>query len=278
MRIGIRAHDIENDSLEELAEIAHKKNVKSFHFAPKKVINEFHIKKGCLTPGFAQYVKNILQKNELNISILGSYVNLANPDDDGLREEIETFKEHIRFAKYMGESVVATETGCYNREYVYTEKNDTEEAFQRSLNSIKEIVAEAEKFGIVVGIEGSIEHVMSTPQKLKRLLDNVKSNNLQIVFDPVNLIDASNYYKMDDIIKESFQLFGDRIICVHTKDFVYKDGKLKRVSIGTGQFNYTLLLSLIKESKPFIDIILEETVNEDRDASIKFIEETYKKI
>lgn len=62
MRIGIRAHDIEHDSLEELAEIAHKKNIKSFHFAPKKVINEFHIKKGCLTPGFAQYVKIFCEK------------------------------------------------------------------------------------------------------------------------------------------------------------------------------------------------------------------------
>lgn len=278
MRIGIRAHDIEHDNLEELAEIAHKKNIKSFHFAPKKVIKEFEVKKGCLTPGLAQYIKNIMRKNELNISILGSYVNLSNPNDEELNEEIETFKEHIRFAKYMGESVVATETGCYNREYVYTEKNDTEEAFKRSLNSIKAIVEEAEKFGIVVGIEGSIEHVMSNPQKLKRLLDNVKSNNLQIVFDPVNLIDASNYDKMDEIIKESFQLFGDRIICIHTKDFIYKDGKLQRVSIGTGQFNYPLLLSLIKERKPFIDIILEETVNEDRGASIKFIEEMYKKL
>lgn len=36
MRIGIRAHDIEHDSLEELAEIANKKNIKSFHFAPKR--------------------------------------------------------------------------------------------------------------------------------------------------------------------------------------------------------------------------------------------------
>ncbi|NRY59314.1 sugar phosphate isomerase/epimerase family protein [Clostridium beijerinckii] len=278
MRIGIRAHDIKHNNLDELGKIAHEKNIKSFHFAPKKVINEFEIEKGSLTPGMAQYINRILQKHELNISILGSYINLANPDDGELNEALEIFKEHIRFAKYLGCSIVATETGCYNREYVYTEKNNTEEAFQRSLNSMKAIVEEAEKFGIVVVIEGSVEHVINTPKRLKRALDSIKSNNLQVLFDPINFIDENNYDKMDEIIKESFQLFGDRIVSIHTKDFEYKNGIFKRVPIGTGQFNYILLLSLIKYKKPYIDVIIEDSLPEYQEASIKYIEEMYKKL
>jgi len=65
---------------------------------------------------------------------------------------------------------------------------------------------------------------------------------------------------------------------IHAKDFVYEDGKVKQVSIGEGQFNYPLLLSLVKEKKPYIDIILEDTVPSDSDSSIKYLEELYLKL
>ncbi len=278
MRIGIRGHDIGRYKLDELGEIMEAKNLKSIQFVMKKIITEFEVTKGSMTPGMAEYIKKILKKHDINISILGCYINLANPDDNELNQLLDTFKEHIRFAKYLGCDIVGTETGALNREYVYTENNNTEEAFQRSLKSIRILVEEAEKFGITVGIEGVTKHVMNTPERLKRVLDNIKSNNLQVIFDPINFIDENNYDKQDDIIKNSFDLFGNRIVSIHAKDFVYKDGKVKQVSIGEGQFNYPLLLSLIKEKKPYIDIILEDTVPEDLDSSIKYIEEMYMKI
>ena len=125
MRIGIRGHDIGKYKLDELAGIMEKKNLKSIQFVMKKIITEFEVTKGSLTPGMAEHIKNTLKKHDINISLLGCYVNLANPDDKELNELLDTFKEHIRFAKYLGCSVVGTETGSLNREYVYTEKNNT---------------------------------------------------------------------------------------------------------------------------------------------------------
>jgi len=278
MRIGIRGHDIGHYKLNEIGAILAEKHLQTIQFVTEKIITEFKITKGSMTPGMAEYIKNTLNKYDINISLLGCYINLANPDDKELNELLTTFKEHIRFAKYLGCNVVGTETGALNREYVYTEKNNTEEAFQRSLKSIKILVKEAEKFAVIVGIEGVAKHVMNTPEKLKRALDSVKSNNLQVIFDPINFIDENNYDKQDEIIKKSFDLFGDRIVIIHAKDFVYENGKIKQVSIGEGQFNYPLLLSLIKEKKPYIDIILEDTVPKDLDLSIKYIEESYKKL
>lgn len=275
MRIGIRGHDIGNYRLDQIGQIMNDKKLKSVQFVAKKIISEFEVTKGSMTPGMAQYINETFQKYGINISILGCYINLANPDDKELNELLDTFKEHIRFAKYLGCNIVGTETGALNREYIYTEKNNTEEAFQRSLNSIKVLVEEAEKFGVSVGIEGVTKHVMNTPERLKRALDSVKSNNLQVIFDPINFIDESNYERQDEIIKKAFELFGEKIAMIHAKDFVYKDGKVQQVSIGKGQFNYPLLLSLVKKRKPYIDIILEDTIPEDLDSSIKYIEEVY---
>ena len=275
MRLGVRGHDVVHHNLEELVKKTNEKNLKSIHLALKKVKTGFEITDGSMTPGMAKYFKSIFNKFNIDVSILGCYINLANPDDDELNELLKKFKEHIRFARDLGCSIVGTETGALNREYVYTPENNSEEAFQRTLNSIKVIVEEAEKFGVIVAIEGVSKHVINTPERMKRVLDNINSNNLQVIFDPVNLINEKNYQDQDDLIKRSFELFGERIVAIHVKDFVYEDGEIKLASIGKGSLNYKLLLSLIKERKPYIDIIMENTTEEDLDESIKYITEIY---
>lgn len=278
MRLGVRGHDVVHHNFEELVKKANEKNLKSIHLALKKVKTGFEITDGSMTPGMAKYFKSIFNKFNIDVSILGCYINLANPDDDELNELLKKFKEHIRFARDLGCSIVGTETGALNREYVYTPKNNSEEAFQRTLNSIKVIVAEAEKFGVIVAIEGVSKHVINTPERMKRVLDTINSNNLQVIFDPVNLINEENYKNQDDLIKRSFELFGDRIVAIHVKDFLYEDGEIKLASIGKGSLNYKLLLSLIKERKPYIDVIMENTNEEDLDESIKYITEIYKNL
>lgn len=278
MRIGIRGHDVGSYSLDGLGKKLNENNIKSIQLVLKKAITEFEITKGSLTPGMAHYIKKTLENNNINVSILGCYINMAHPDEKELNELLDVFKEHIRFARDLGCSIVGTETGAPNKEYAYTPENNTEESFQTFIKSLRVIVEEAEKFGVIVGIEGVTKHIINTPERMKRVLDTVKSNNLQVIFDPINLIDESNYDSQDEIILKSFELFGDRIVIIHAKDFIYENGKIKQVDIGQGQFNYPLLLKLIKERKPYIDIILEDTTPESLEASVKYIENMYSSI
>jgi hypothetical protein len=55
------------------------------------------------------------------------------------------------------------------------------------------------------------------------MLDTVASNNLQVVFDPVNLLSLENHHEQERVIGESFDLFGDRIAIIHAKDFVVEN-------------------------------------------------------
>lgn len=195
-----------------------------------------------------------------------------------VKKLIDYFKANVRFARDLGCSLIGTETGALNEEYVDGPENHTEEAYERCLKSLKEMVAEAEKFGVMVAIEGVARHVLSTPEKVRRALDDVNSNNLQAIFDPFNFLTDDNYMKQDEIINKVFDLYGDRIVVIHAKDFVIEDGKVKQVPVGTGQFNYPLLLKILKERKPHIDIILEGTSPKDLAGSVKFIEEMYERI
>lgn len=277
MRLGIRCHDVVHNNLEDLSASIQEKNLKSVHFALKKVKTGFDINKTHITPGMAKHIRSIFDKHDISIGILGCYINLAHPDDFELNILLNKFKEYIRFARDFGCSLIGTETGALNKEYVYGPENNTEEAFLRTLNSIRLLVEEAEKFGVIVAIEGVAKHVINTPEKMKRVLDNIDSNNLQVIFDPVNYMTSDNYKDQDELIRKSFELFGDRIVAVHAKDFVCEDNEIKLAPIGKGLLNYELLISLIKEKNPYIDIFLESIKPEHVDDSIDYIGNMYKK-
>jgi len=165
------------------------------------------------------------------------------------------------------------ETGSVNADYSPHRDNHGETAFQESLASIAELVAEAEKFGVHVGIEAVTSHVVSTPAKMRRMLDAVASNNLQVVFDPVNLLTADS--RQERVFEEAFDLWGDRIVAVHAKDFVVEAGTLKFTRLGRGQLNHRLALGEAVRRKPGVSVLLEETNEQTVAECVKFIKDNY---
>jgi L-ribulose-5-phosphate 3-epimerase len=139
------------------------------------------------------------------------------------------------------------------------------------VESVRELVAEAEKFGVIVGIEGGINHPIHTPERMRRLLDSVPSNNLQVIFDPANFISLNNYQNQEAVFQEAFDLFSDRIVIMHAKDLMIEDHTIKFVPVGKGILNYHFLLKLVKDKKPYLNILLEEAKEQDIDESIAYI-------
>jgi L-ribulose-5-phosphate 3-epimerase len=275
MNLGIRGHDIENRPLDELAKEIASKGISSVQLVLKKSFNDINTDLGSLSPGFAHKIGKTFSKHDIQIAVLGCYFNLIHPDPVERRYGLERFKEHIRYARDFGCSLIATETGNVNADIIYTEENFKEEPFQEVVKGVRELVAEAEKFGTIVGIEAGVNHPIYSPKTVKRLLDLVDSNNLQVVFDPVNLLTIDNYAKQEEVFREAFELFGDRIAIFHAKDFIIEDNKLITTAVGKGLLNYDYLFPFIKAKKPFINIIMEETTEPFIDDSLNYLREKY---
>lgn len=273
MIVGVRAHDIGKMSIEELAENVSEKGFTCIQLALGKAIANMDSGLGKLNPGMATYIRDTLKNKGINVAVMGCYINPIHPDLEERRKHLERFKEHIRFARDFGCSIVGTETGSMNADFSYNPATHTDEALNILIESVKELVAEAEKFGVFVCIEGVTKHSMSTPEKMKRVIDAVDSNNLQIIFDPVNLLSEENYMEQDAIIKKSIELFGDKILILHAKDFVIEDGKMKTVPAGKGLLNYELVIKELKARKPYIQALLENATEETFVESKKFIED-----
>ncbi len=272
MQLGIRLHDIEKGTIEHRLSVAHKQGFACGHLALSKMISEYSVDNSALTPGFAMYLKRLFAKNELDIAVLGCYLNLGNPNADSIQKSTEKYMAHIRFASLLGVGVVGTETGAVNEKYATEDANFTEEALEIFIKNLRPIVDYAEKMGVIVAIEPVCRHIVCNPKRARKVLDAIGSPNLQIIFDPVNLIEIWNYEQREEIFAEAIELLGKDIAVVHIKDFIIEDGKMISVAAGTGMMDYTQIVKFIKEQKPYIHVTLENTVPENAVEARKFFQ------
>ena len=276
--IGIRAHDMGNLPLEQLAKEIANKGLSSVQLALAKSFPEINTGLGALSPGFANHIGHSFCKENVQIAVLGCYINMIHPEVTERQNQLERFKEHIRFARDFGCSIVGTETGSVIPNLGYTLENYGEQPYQEVVKSVKQLVQEAEKFGVIVGIEGGINHPIHTPERMKRLLDDIPSNNLQVIYDPANFISLENYDQQEKVMDEAFTFFGDRIIVLHAKDFIIENENVKMVPVGKGQLNYDYLFKHLKKQKPYMNILIENTQEPHLSSSIVFIQESFAKV
>jgi len=275
MILGVRAHDFGKLPVEELASKVSKQGYSYIQLALDKAIYEVDCSLGKLNSGMANHIRDCFKKENIQITVLGCYINPIHPDIYIRKKQLDRFKEHIRFARDFGCSIVGTETGSLKVVDSCDFDKESQSDFKILVQSVSELVNEAEKFGVIVGIEGGHNAVITSPRIMKRLLDLIPSNNLQVIYDPTNYLSENNFKDQDEIIEEAFELFGNRMVALHAKDFVIINSKISIVAAGKGHLNYELILKLIKDRKPFINILLEDIKEVDMDESMRFITEIY---
>lgn len=275
MQLGIRLHDTKELPLEErLAEVK-KQGFGCAHVALGKVIHDNSVANTALTPGYAMYLRRLFAKQEIDIAVLGCYLNLGNPNPMGLHEATEKYKANIRFAAQLGAGVVGTETGAPNEGYVTEEACFSEEALHLFIKNLIPVVEYAEKMGVIVAIEPVCRHIVNNPRRARRVLDAVDSPNLQIILDLVNLLDETNYTSQKEIVDEAIELLGDDIAVVHLKDYRVENGKLVSIAAGTGEMDYQSLMKFMKKNKPYIHATLEDTTPDNAVAARLAMQKLY---
>lgn len=259
--IGMRAHDLEYDDIAVLAEKLAQYDKHTVQLALLKSVAG--LKDGAFTPGFAREIKQILDKHNIGISVLGCYINPVCPNQQERRVQINRFKEHIRYAKFLGADMVGTETGSVNPDGSFNEKNHSEENYRDFLSVMRELAEYARDLGVCIGIEAVRIFTIHSPETMKRMLDDLNMPNIFVIFDPVNYLDYENYKQQRKIFQTAFDLYGDRIAVVHLKDFTAENGKLNYALPTEGELDYAFLAHLIYENKPHIPLLLEEVKEKD---------------
>lgn len=260
LNITIRGHDLSQvQTIEELAEKTKEQGIHTLQLALGLSFPEISSGANEINSGMGNYVKRVLEKQEVSVGILSCYINMIHPDLT-IREELLTkFEQYLRYASSFGASMVASETGCVLPEIQYTEENFTDEAFAEAVSVIRRLVKAGEKYQMMVGIEPGLNHPVYSLARVEQLIQAVDSDYLGIILDPTNLITSTNYQEQVQLVEEAFERFGEKICAVHLKDFRVEQEKIVPVNLGDGVIEYTKIKEIIKKNRPYLYVVLEET-------------------
>jgi len=267
VNIGIRLHDTLPGSLKERLGFARAQGFSCAHVALSKVLEGFAMEDAPekLTEEYARQVRKEFDESGLECAVLGCYLNLADPDPERRARTQEIYRAHLRFAAMAGARVVGTETYA-NPESGFQDPVGSEEAFRLFMDSLRPVVRYAEETGALLAVEPVYYHIISTPERAARMLEELPSPSLRVILDAVNLIAPENAGKAEDVIQRAVSLLGDRVEILHMKDFVLTpEGKMDACACGLGSMRYETLLSFAADRG--LPMTLENTVPSNAEAA-----------
>lgn len=276
LQLGVRAHDIKSTGISDLIHKIEQYKLKYIQLAPTKSFPQDVPNQLSLNAEFAEYCGQALEQAGIQIEVLGCYVNMVHPDEVKRTAALESFKLHLRLATQLGARLVGTETGTLGQGYC--EDNFTEAAFASVINATKELVSEAERQNVMVGIEAGTNHPLYTAQLALQLVQEISSDHLRIILDCANLMTVNNYEQQDQIIEDALALLEPHIAVIHLKDFVVNNGKIEMVPVGKGILNFDPILKFMKYKKPHLRGLIESTPESALADSIAFLHQRYDRI
>ncbi|MEC0329896.1 sugar phosphate isomerase/epimerase [Paenibacillus macerans] len=269
MSVGILAHLLGKQPFRELAA-----KVAEFHFpyvqlALSKAISDVDFSLGKISPGLANEVGGAFADNRVRIAVLGCYASLIELDDESFRHNVERFKEHLRNARHFGAPIVATEVG------VAEDRSHLSKHWERLNQALEELVEEAERWGVTIGLEAAQGHLIDSPETMAETIERFPSSCVGVLLDPCNMLNASNFDRHDEIIRTAFDLFGSRIVSAHAKDVKREadGGGLTVAAAGLGELDYPLFWRLLEQYKPHGFVTLEQVTEEQCSAAARFVRE-----
>lgn len=279
MKIAFRTHDLGVRGLDNAINKAKDCGISAVQLVAYKFIDEIPYEPCALTEENSAALGGALKNAGIEVPLIGAYFNPVHSDKEKVAKCKRIFKEYLKYSANLGCNIVGSETGSYNDDkWTYNPLNRTEDALWSVVEIFKELAAYAKSVGAYVGMEGAAGHVCWNVQTLKTAIDEIGSDNVKVIFDLYNYLDASNYRKYLEILDEGLKTFAGKIVVFHIKDCVFKEGQLKQVAPGKGMFDFEKILGKIKAYDKHAVLVLEGTTGDDIVPCAEFIRNTWETV
>lgn len=209
-------------------------------------------------------------------SVNGTW-NMAHPDADVRAEGLRRFSGFLDAVAALGCSLVSLCSGSRSRKGLWTYDPDTasEGAWADMLESMRASCAMAEARGITLAIETEYSNVISTPERARRVMDEVGSPALKMILDCANLFrpGEASPATARPVIGHAMELFGRDVVLAHGKDIRQGEGILF-CGTGFGVVDFPFMLGELKQAGFAGDMMLHGIYEEkDMPGCLNFMRE-----
>lgn len=280
MKICIRAHDLGVKGTEAILRRLTDLEIDGVQMVCYKAYDDVAYAPGAITPERAADIGARFAAAGKMIPLIGAYFNPVHSNKEKAQRCEGIFGEYLKVANTMGCGVVGSETGSFNDDkWTYHPLNRTPEALETVAETFSRLCDVAAEHGAVVAMEGAAGHVCHDPDALDRVRRMMDKENLRVIFDLYNYMDADNQFDYLTILEHGLALFGDRILLFHMKDCLLQEGEAPRqVNYGTGHMDQVEILRRIKAHNPNAILVLEGTTGEGIGPAVRTIREIWERV
>ncbi|MGC4108138.1 MAG: sugar phosphate isomerase/epimerase [Thermomicrobiales bacterium] len=169
----------------------------------------------------------------LAVANIGGTWNMIHPDPTLRAEGMASLRVIAASCAPLGTRIVTLSTGTRDAANMWRRHpdNDTPDAWDDLLASMREALAIADEHDIVLAFEPEPANVAKNAQKARELLDALAHPRLKICFDAANI--AASDLSRDPLVvlQEALDLLGPEVVIAHGKDI---DAEGRFCPAGTG--------------------------------------------
>ena len=198
-------------------------------------------------PDLAERVRQAVEERGLRVAGLSGTINLIHPDPAQRAENVRRLAGLVTASPSLGANTVSLCTGSRDAANMWRghPDNDTAEAWADLLAALGGLLPAAEAAGVTLGVEPEPANVISSAPLARRLLNEVRSPALKIIFDGANLIHGRPAAEAATVLREAAELLGPDVVSAHAKQ-LDADGREVPTSDPTGILNYDDYLAVLR--------------------------------
>jgi sugar phosphate isomerase/epimerase len=173
-------------------------------------------------------------RHGVTLAAISGTFNTAHPDPAVRHDGLDRFPVLAATAAKLGIPIITLCSGSRDPQDMWRRHpdNDTAEAWRDSRASLERLAEIAQDAGVVLAVEPEHTNVVSTAELARKMLSEVGSDHLKIVFDAANLIDTADLsdVTVKSVTSHALDVLGPDIVLAHAKELV-----IDRSAVAPGQ-------------------------------------------
>jgi sugar phosphate isomerase/epimerase len=220
--------------------------------------------------GLAATIGRQFAASGIAMSALSGTFNLIDPDRSKRARLLQNLAVLAKACPAMETQLITLCTGTRDPADMWKAHPDnrSREAWQDLVESLHAALELTAGSGVLLGIEPEPANVVTSAEDAARLLEELDSPRLKIVFDGVNLMHAHPPHETGPVLRRALQLLAPHVVIAHAKDLE---------GVGAGKppgLDYPVYLQLLAEFGFTGPLILHGMTEAQVDAALAFVRKT----
>ena len=256
MKLGALSFEISRPTIDSLFESVHKYGFTQlqlhfYQFSDGKGAVASEKMPHSMPNELAEEARAASQKYGVEISAAGGYYNMVSRDLNVRSRGLYDIERLASLCRVFGCGMIALSTGSRSHDpemmWEIHEENNTQQAWHDICEAMEQALAIAEHYNVCLGVEVEASNVINTPEKARKLIDDMRSPNLKVILDAANLFSKGSAYAAisRQVLGHAFDLLREDIVSVHGKDI--KEGAgLDFTYAGNGIVDFDFMIERLK--------------------------------